>query len=191
MQNLRTQSRSGKEKVRAHAHLKPFRRARGVVTLELILVLPILLILMLAVVEFGLIYQSIHHVVYSSRIGAKLAAEQSTANLGDYNKSMGVSALREEIDEYLTAAGFNTVSCQVTLQHNVAAASDPTQLNPDPTPAGCDCVAPINNFPVGQEFVRVTVCVPTDGNVPNLLSTFGFDISDCELEGTTTFIFEN
>jgi len=172
----------------------PLRREgkelRGVVTLELILVFPILMILLLAIIEFGLIYSTIQHVSYSSRLGAKLSSEQSTVNLGTYNQNGGVSPLRTEINNYLTTAGFNTLSCQITLQHNVAGAANNTQENPDPAPAGCDCVAPVNNLPVGSEYVRVTVCVPVTGNVPNLLATFGFDIADYEVEETTTFPYE-
>jgi len=129
-------------------------------------------------------------VSYSSRLGAKLSSEQSTVNLGTYNQNGGVSPLRTEINNYLTTAGFNTLSCQITLQHNVAGAANNTQENPDPAPAGCDCVAPVNNLPVGSEYVRVTVCVPVTGNVPNLLATFGFDIADYEVEETTTFPYE-
>lgn len=163
---------------------------RGVVTLELILVFPILMIVLLAIIEFGLIYSTIQHVSYSSRLGAKLSSEQSTVALGTYNQNAGVSPLRTEINSYLTTAGFNTLSCQITLQHNVMVAANNTQENPDPAPAGCDCVAPVNNLPVGSEYVRVTVCVPVTGNVPNLLATFGFNISDYEVEQTTTFRYE-
>src|SRR5258707_1104988 len=51
--------------------------SRGVSVLELILVIPILLILLLAVLEFGQILASLKQVSLASRVGAKVASELS------------------------------------------------------------------------------------------------------------------
>lgn len=167
-------------------------RRSAVVTLELILAIPVLLIVLLAVVEVGLILAASKHVEIASRLGAKLAAESTTAGLGTLNT---VGPLKTEIDKYLTTAGY-TNSCTVILEHNVIGAANPVQTNP---PAGgCTC-NPDGSLPaavVGPpvtviESVRVTVCLPMDGNIPNCLATFGFDHSDCSIRHSSVWRFEN
>ncbi|MBC8290747.1 MAG: hypothetical protein H8E37_10570, partial [Planctomycetes bacterium] len=54
--------------------------------------------------------------------------------------------------------------------------------------------------PAGEAYVKVTVCVKLTGNVPNCLSTFGFDLNgpngtagdadDCTIEHSTVFRIE-
>ena len=104
-------------------------------------------------------------------------------------------SLKTEIDKYLTTAGY-TNSCTVILEHNVIGAANPVQTNP---PAGgCTC-NPDGSLPaavVGPpvtviESVRVTVCLPMDGNIPNCLATFGFDHSDCSIRHSSVWRFEN
>lgn len=178
---------------------------RGVVTLELILTFPIIFILLLAVIEFGLIYSATQHVAYASRFGAKLAAEEPLTGLPDVNLASGGSRLRLAIDEYLQTVGLDTGSCRVILEHNVTGVSNPEQID-GPAGVECeDCVPPTTpetpdvilaglpgseQFPTTSGYVRVTVCVPIQGNVPDLLCSFGFSIEDCEFKTTTTFIYE-
>lgn len=166
-------------------------KRRAVITLELILALPIMIIFLFAVVEFGLILASAQQVSYASRFGAKLASEEprsSIGGLGDFNTASGGSRLRTEIDRFLDTAGFATGACRVTLQHNVSGIDNPLQTDPDD---GCDCAMPMDNLPTMREYVRVTVCVPFQGNIPDLLCGFGVSMEDCHLESTTTFRYEN
>lgn len=157
--------------------------------LELILVFPILFILLLAVIEFGLIYAATQYVSHASRFGAKLASEEPTAGLEDFNLSSGGSRLRTQIDNYLQTVEMGTGACRVILQHNVLGVSNPLQEDTSAMP--CDCDPPVANLPTLEEYVRVTVCVPLEGNVPDLLATFGFSIQDRIIEESTTFHYEN
>ena len=171
----------------------------GVITLELILAFPILIIVLLAVVEFGLILAAGKHVEFSSRLGAKIAAESTATDIESLNQPPTVDDLKEQIDEYLATAGY-TESCQVILEHNVMGASNPLQENPV-APADCPCgpTGPTtlpSQFPeVGApdtEFasVRVTVCLPMEGNIPNCLGTFGVDLEGCTIQHSTIWRFE-
>lgn len=169
------------------------RRDRsGAVTLELILTFPILLIAFLAVIEFGMMYSTSQYVSYASRFGAKLAAETPATYLSDYNLSSGGSRLRTAINKYLNVVGLDTGACRVILQHDVPGASNPVQQD-YPSGAACNCAVPTANLPktLLSHYVRVTVCVPLEGNIPDLLCTFGFSIADCTFEESTTFIFED
>jgi hypothetical protein len=86
----------------------------------------------------------------------------------------------------------------VILEHNVAGASNPVQSNPDP--ADCPC-GPVGSLPdqfpplpdppdTTFESVRVTVCLPMEGNIPNCLSTFGFDLGECTIQQTVVWRYE-
>lgn len=169
------------------------RRRAGVVILELIVWFPILIIVLLAVTEIGLILAADKHVEFASRLGAKLAAESPPMQLGMLNDG---GPLKSQIDEYLNSAGYSN-SCTVILEHNVMAASNPLQLNP--SPAGCNC-GPVGSLPalvpappdpnIPVQSVRVTVCLPMDGNIPNCLSTFGFDLADCTIQQSVVWRYE-
>lgn len=172
------------------------RRRRGVITLELILTFPILIIVLLAVVEFGLILAASKHVEFASRLGAKLAAESSGTDLETLNTGV-ISPLRVEIDQYLNTAGYSD-SCTVILEHNVAGTGGMVQVNPNP--ADCPC-GPVGSLPsqfpplpspavTTFESVRVTVCLPMEGNIPNCLSTFGFDLDGCTIQQTVVWRYE-
>ncbi|REJ88934.1 MAG: pilus assembly protein [Planctomycetota bacterium] len=176
-------------------------RRRGVVTLEMMFAVPFLVIFVLAVVEFAIIYQVDKQVAYSSRFGAKLASEITrsrfaTRNLGNINLSTTPDNLKDRIDDYLETAGL-TESCEVRLEHN-ACVRNPLQVDTD---APCNCGASGTPLPPGeppaapnttldQAWVKVTVCVPLTGNVPNCLSTFGFDVTGCTFEHSTVFRIE-
>ena len=75
--------------MRMSAFSSPFNRRpsgrRGVVTLELILWLPIMIIFLLAIVEFALIMQFNQQVSYAARFGAKLASEITRNQLTNPN----------------------------------------------------------------------------------------------------------
>ena len=176
---------------------RPFnRRRRGVVTLELILWFPILVIFVLAIIEFALIMQLNNQVNFASRFGAKLASEVTrnlsvTPNLSNFNQSATPNNLQTQIDTYLTNHGLSG-SCEVQLLHN-ACVQNPSQTD---TAMACNCGASSPALaggepPAGAAYVKVTVCVPLLGNVPNCLATFGFDITDCTIEHSTVFRIES
>lgn len=167
------------------------RRAhhRGAVMVELILALPVLIVLGLAVVEFGLIFAAVEQVAFASRHGAKIAAEEPSDTLATLNTSDGGSRLRGEIDRVLATAGFSAAACRVVLEHTVAGRPE-TQIDDDPS-TPCDCRPPSTALPASGAAVRVTVCVPLKGNVPDLLATFGFALEGRHVAETTVWRYEH
>jgi hypothetical protein len=112
-------------------------RRRAVVTLELIFAIPILLIVLLAVVEVGLVLAASKHVEFASRLGARLAAEiprnGGPPDLGTFNLPATLNNLKDRVDEYLTTAGY-TNSCAVILEHNAVGVPSPSQTDDDGVP---------------------------------------------------------
>ncbi len=167
------------------------RNVRGVVTLELLVLFPILVILLLAVLEFGLIMAAAKHVAFAGRLGAKFAAE--SLDVSSANSPSATVNVKTQVDQYLITAGY-TNSCQVILEHNVSGQSKPSQ--PNPLTANCPCTPVIGgnpSLPAGSNFgsVRVTVCLPMTNNVPNVLNTFGFDISGKSIRESVVWIYEH
>lgn len=151
---------------------------------------------LMAVVEFAILQQVNQQVALSSRYGAKIAAEvtrafASSPNLSNINQSATVNNLQSRIDTFLANAGL-TASCEVRLEHN-ACVNNPSQVD---TATPCNCSAtgpatlPAGEPPPGEAYVRVTVCLDLNGNVPNLLSTLGFDISGRIVQHSTTYRIE-
>lgn len=181
---------------------------RGALVLEFILTLPLLIIMLLAVIEFALVLQVNQIVAGASRHGAKLASEMSrqlsaTPNLGNFNSGAPAVQLKTLIDQYLETHGL-TESCAVFLEHNACGVansnldSPPNNpiSNPASLPADCHCSGPATPPLPGQDppadvaYVRVTVGVPMAGNVPNLLTLFGFDLGEGTFQQTTTMRLE-
>ncbi|MCH7990341.1 MAG: pilus assembly protein, partial [Planctomycetes bacterium] len=82
-------------------------RRNAVIVLELILGLPILIIFLLAVIEFGLILALSKQVSFAGRLGANLASRESRATLGDLNLPAGGSRLLAAINDNLVTAGIS------------------------------------------------------------------------------------
>ncbi|MDA0833583.1 MAG: TadE/TadG family type IV pilus assembly protein [Planctomycetota bacterium] len=150
---------------------------RGVIVLELIVTLPALLILALAVIEFGLIQHGQKHVASASAFGAKIAAE--TAGLNTANTAANRAAIETSINTQFDVAGYGNVT-GITLRHNVGGGGVDSSGNcPDPvTPA-----LPSNS-------VRVTVCVEFTELSPDLLGSFGFSLGNRIAVFTTTYPYE-
>lgn len=173
----------------------PLRR-RGVVIVELLIWLPVLMTALMAVVEFAIMQQVNQQVALSSRYGAKIASEVTRAfaaspNLSNINQSATVNNLQSRIDTFLANAGL-TASCEVRLEHN-ACVNNPSQVD-TATPCNCSAtgpgVLPAGEPPQGEAYVRVTVCVPLTGNVPNLLTSLGFNIAGRIVQHSTTYRVE-
>ena len=151
------------------------------VTFELIVTLPIVIIFLAAVVEFGLILANTKQVSLASRAGAKIAAES-----GAPFSAGTLSAIRTAVDRQLETAGFGpNASVGIALQHTVSGGG------PSPQTSGA-CSAPgIPAIPSnGHGTVRLTVCVDLSRITPDLLSTFGFSTSGKTVEATTTYPYE-
>ena len=167
--------------------------------LELILVAPILMIILLAIVEFGLILAADKHVEFASRLGAKIAAEVprsgGSPNLSNVNNPATLANIKVQVDNYLATAGYSD-SCQVILEHNATGVANPLQENPLVAPCPCGPVGSLPASVVGPpvtavESVRVTVCLPMQGNIPNGLFSFGFDITNCSIQQSTVWQYED
>ncbi len=165
------------------------RRARGAVTLELILTLPIWLILLLGLIEFGLILTHQQQVALAARVGAEEASQTALLSMvdGDPVPSNVLVAVAQQL------AGSDMSSCKVILEHNVVPDSPPILPVPvtlSSSTGACDCDAPAIPLPPRRRYTRVTVFVPLTDLTPNLLRLFGFDISEEVVHHTATFRYE-
>lgn len=155
----------------------------GVIVVELILTFPVLLVLMLAVIEFSLIIINVQQVSQAARMGAKIAAE--TPGLGGFTDppltNTTATAIRAAVNRQLFTAGFGISSARgVTLRHTVNAGYQATDgLAADP-------ILPV----MPNNAVRVTVSVNLSELTPDLLGTFGYSTSDQTVELTTTYPYE-
>lgn len=153
----------------------PRTHRRAGIIVEFLLAFPILLIAVLVLVEFGVIMANLKQIAAISRDGAKLAA--STAPLNAATATL----IRARVDRDLESAGYGaSASAGVTLRHTVGG----TAVFTDGT-----CSDPVTPA-MPSDAVRVTVCVELTEFTPNLLSTFGFDITGRVAEHTTTFEYQ-
>ena len=165
----------------------PRPRRRGAVTLELILTLPIWLIFLLAIIEFGQILAGQQQVALASRVGAEEASQ--TPDLPWQDGSPVPPNVLRAIDQQLASAGIT--GGQVRLQHNVVPSPPPVVPVPVTlSTGGRDCDPAVTELPAVRRYVRLTVGVPLEGLAPNLLATFGFDIAPRIIQHTTTFRYE-
>lgn len=173
---------------------RPVRKTRsGAVVLELILTTPIFLIIMLAIVEFSLIYSAIEQAAFASRSAAKIASETASGSLPNLVSS---GDLKSFVDRYLRVGGLPDGSCRVILEYNVGTGGvKEDEAYPDPAAAGCNCGPRSTALPAVagtsyDESVRTTVCVRLGGNIPDFLGDLGFSIQDYVVEETTTYMYE-
>ncbi|UUO07964.1 pilus assembly protein [Blastopirellula sp. J2-11] len=143
--------------------------------LELVLTLPILLILLLAVVEFHLLYANLQRLEEASRAGALVASRIMLPVSGDPPVAV-IAAIDRQLET------LNLPSRQIILVHN--SGGPMTQLT-----SGASYPAPtelLELLPTSRPCVRVAVQTPMTGLTPNLLKTFGMDITGRIVSQTTT-----
>lgn len=156
---------------------------RGVIVVELILTFPVLLVLLLAVIEFSLIIINVQQVSQAARMGAKIAAE--TPGLGGFTdpplSNTTATSIRTAVNRQLFTAGLGMNAARgVTLRHTVNAGYNATDgLAADPL---------LPTMPANA--VRVTVSVNLANLTPDLLSNFGYSTSNQTVELTTTYPYE-
>jgi len=166
-------------------------RRRGVVTLELIVVTPIIAIMLSAVIEFGIMLAGIEQITASARAGSKIASELSNADIGNVATAVNVDLVQAAVDNVLGSAGM--ASCMVILEHN----PDCNGLVAATKTAGAcvGCAAPGTALPttavIPSGTIRVTVCVEATQFAPNLLSTFGYDLTGQIVSESITLPYEN
>ncbi|MGZ0172502.1 MAG: hypothetical protein ACKVHE_23430 [Planctomycetales bacterium] len=165
---------------------------RGVVTLELIVVTPIIAIMLSAAVEFGILLASLEHISASARAGVKVASELSTAQLASGASADNIDMVQAAVDNVLGSAGM--ASCMVILENNpnCAAGLPAATTMTGPCPG---CAAPAAALPgtglIPGGVVRVTVCVDAATAAPNLLATFGYDLTGMVVSEAITLPYEN
>lgn len=148
--------------------------------LELVLALPVLVVLLLAVVEFGSIFASLQQLSLASRAGARAAAE--IVNLPTAPGAPIPSEVFDEIAAQLAAASISPR--HVVLEHNVA--GSPVRLDAGQSHA----VLPDTRFPATGRFVRVTVVADLSELAPDLLGMWGFSTAGRIATHTSTFRYE-
>lgn len=141
---------------------RPPSRAGGL-TLELVLVLPMLLIALLAVVQFGQYFANMQELAFAARIGGEEAAVSET--LPTVEGAPVPPPIVNAIDQQLLTAGIT--HRMIVLEHNVGG-SQITLVTPS------DAAPPpkLASVPPGR-YVRVMIVVPKSELMPNLLRTLG------------------
>lgn len=142
--------------------------------------LPVRLIFLLAIIEFGQVLCSQQQVELASRVGAEEASQTPDLPIS-HNGDIPANVLLA-IDQQL--AGSRMTRSHVRLEHNMA--PEPVTLSVGTR----DCESPAEALPEMRRYVRVTVGIAMTELTPHLLRTFGFDISDWLVEHTTTFRYE-
>jgi hypothetical protein len=155
--------------------------------LELILTLPILVILVLAIAQFGIFFANMQQVTLACREGAKEASE--TLGLPTTDGALVPTNVLEAIDSQLTTSRIH--ACRVRLEHNVGGAQVALFA---PADGGCDCCpgGKLGSPLPPRSYVRLTVCVELEELMPNCLALFGFDVCDVSqvIHATSIFRYE-
>jgi len=145
---------------------------------ELLLNLPIWLVLVLAVVQFGQRSAAVQQVALASRVGAEEAAQTASLTSDDAVPGNVLAAIERE----LASCGLGC--SKVILEHNVG--GEPVLL----IAGGGPGAPPPTPLPVLGHYVRVTVCVPPTGSIVNLLGKLGLDFGPRAMAQSTTFRYE-
>jgi hypothetical protein len=126
-------------------------------------------------------------VAYAARGGAKLASEQPS--LAQALSMAGNGQLCAALDHQLQTAGLCKGVCALTLEHN--GPDSPNAASDDSSSACENCPTPAGALPTPPVALRLTICVPLEGNVPDLLSSFGFSLAGRKVRHSATFRLES
>ena len=166
--------------MRTTANLKRLQAAvrhrSGVAVFEFVVFAPVLLICLLAIVEFGLVFANIQTVELASRTATRAAAEAIQA---DVTSGAALAGVRSVADQVLATGGL--VSDGVVLEHTIGGGSGSFTSGTGTAPG-------VPAIPA--EAVRVTVSLNLSQLTPDLLSTFGFSTTGRTVHQTTTMRFE-
>ena len=159
---------------------------RAITTIEIILALPIFVLAVLAIVEFGLLFSHEQIVEMASRAGAQVASQLSSIPVaGDVPVEVEDAVARE-----LEQIGVSDYA--IRLEHNInfsggsGATMAPVVLTTSANSGPADCPdPPALTLSPNRRYVRVTVCVYSTSLSPNLLSSYGLDMSQRVSDQTT------
>lgn len=158
---------------------RPPRTPRaGSVTIEFLVVLPVLVISILAVVQFGYYFQRCEQVILATRSGAEEASLAVALAAGPGPVPVDIeNAVRRQ----LQSSGISTVT--IIVEHNEAGPTETLRTN-----YVANAISPPAT-PLPPLSVRVTVGVPLPDLMPNSLGAFGFDISSRHTVYSATYDF--
>lgn len=172
------------------------RRAerRAAVVLELILTLPILMIALVAIVEFGLLVSNLQYVESASRAGSRVASRLAPTGPNQLNNGALPPDILTAVNTELANIGPGVVARQVYLEYNVDSMGGVVVMpfmdcgGASTTP--CPYVA-VNapTISLTTAYVRVTVFVDFPDVAPNALAYFGLDFSSSVVQQTTTHMW--
>ena len=164
------------------------RQRRGGVVIELILGLPLLVIPLLAVVEYAVLMSNQQQVEMAARAGALTGAQLVLPSSGSVPTEV-LDAIAAE----LTHVGIDLNAritdgtIRVELEHNYLSSGADPELDPSATLASGTLTCPSSAAPpapdpdlssFGRSYVRLRLCVRSDLLTPNLLSAYCIDMSE-------------
>jgi uncharacterized iron-regulated membrane protein len=172
---------------------RPRRRPRrsAAVVLETILALPIFVIMLMGLVEFGVLVENLQYVQAASRAGAMVASRTAAATFHPPPVPPTLPAdVLVAVNDELGRMQTGVVARQVRLETNVdnAGAVGATISRVGGKDAITDPYVAVTApaAPAGA-YVRVTVFVDVPDVTPNVLATFGLDFKNEVVQQTTTF----
>lgn len=173
------------------------RRRAGIAVYELILVLPILLLVLLAVVEFGVLVANRQPLEMAVRDGALVASRLDLPPGPGPVPPEIISAIARPLAEIGVDvnAALTAGTMHVRLEHNWDSATS-GELDPSGILSSGSLVCPEpteppapdpDDFAFGRLYVRLTVCLRSDLLTPNLLETFCLDMRERTTAETKTY----
>lgn len=162
------------------------RRAGSVRAIELVIALPILIMMVIAGVQFGLLFANLQQLSMGARAGS-VAASQSPQIAQTVDGGTVPSDVIEAIEQHLDSSGIEW--CRIRVEHNLGGTTAVLISEPD-GPCECGPTAPLATPPFAQRaYVRVTVCSRLTELMPDCLTLFGFSLAqDSRFTGFTSLM---
>ena len=161
---------------------------RALTTIEIILALPIFLLAVLAIVEFGLLFSNEQTVEMACRAGSQVASKRPTLPVvggvpAEVNDAVarelaqiGVSDFVVRLEHNINFAGGSGATMAPVVLTTVTGSGPAASPNP-----------PVISLSPNRRYVQITVGVYSTSLTPNVLNSYGLDLSQRVSSQTTTF----
>ncbi len=152
---------------------------RAAVTLELILVLPIFLLALMPVVQFGVLLSNEELVEMAARSGVQVASQAGP--FSEINNAPVPAVVLNAVAVEMAKIGVTDYT--VRMEHNIhfspAPSIGPVVVLKSVVGSGPTTIPTLSTVTLSpnRTYVRVTVFVTTSKLTPNLLNSYGFDLS--------------
>ncbi|MBI1246463.1 hypothetical protein GC197_01305 [bacterium] len=168
----------------------PVRKRRAASLLEIILGLPVVLILLFAVVQFGLLQSNQQSLKQASRAGALIAAEFPIDFNAGTPPTQVVTAITEVLQEGGLLGSGETVQSvgAVHLNYRIYDSVNDTEVVKSVS-IGSGCQAPAQPG-LAYDYVQITICLPATRLAPNTTACFGVDYTGRFVSQTSLFRYE-